>query len=221
MLPSFRHLAFFCFFLPSLIFAYFLPPGEKEKRGQKQRQADRNALLLLLPQHIRRKALVWWTGSGLDSPCSVLADVSEGCWTEPRVPTLTERRPSRAGGGERLSSRIVRHLHRSPFASCPLPPSPRPRSEETWQPPQRSTRPVSPRCRFSRPFHATFGLSEPSVFVRCGGAATGRRSLAAEAWPPASIPFPPPRRRLALDAAILSAACVHFSVSDKLPTSLC
>lgn len=93
-----------------------------------------------------------------------------------------------------------------------------PSSEETWQLPQRSTRPVSPhlggaRCRFFlRRFYTTVGLKRAECFCsgllwrRRAGAATGRRSLASSIHAPSPNA---PSRCFAHNAAILYTLSVY------------
>lgn len=166
MLPSFRHLAFFFSFLPSLIFAYslFFTARGGGKKGAKQRKADgekkKNARC--------RNTIGGAFGSGL-----VVLRARRCEWGPlERVSRANPNGASTVSSGG-LCSRIVRHLHQQPsrFLSFSLPPTTTSRSEETWQHPQRSTRPVSPL--FRDVFHATFELWAPGVFVRdccyCGG----------------------------------------------------
>lgn len=129
----------------------------------------------------------------------MLADVSEGCWTESCVPTLTERRPSLAGGSPAVLCVISIAVS---FLVVSLPPS-----EETWQPPQRSTRPVSlsPVSVYTTFLHHIRAKRAECFCSRLlWRRAEAKRRQAAEAWLPASIPFPPPSRCFALNAAFIS-----------------
>lgn len=113
--------------------------------------------------------------------------MSESCWTESCVPTLTERRSSRAGGSPAVLCVI------SIAVSFLVVSLPRVRGNmATPAAVNPSGKSVPGVAFFGDVFYPTFGLSEPSVFVRgcCGGglkrseAATGRRSLAASIHPP-------------------------------------
>lgn len=130
------------------------------------------------------------------------------------MPTLTERRPSLAGGSP---SRIVRHLHRR-FISSRFPlVRGNMATPAAVNPSGKSAPRVSPVSVFATFSHHIRAKNEPSVFVRgccccCGGGGLKRRQAAA-AWLPASIPLPPTRRaaRFARNAAILYISSVYTS----------
>lgn len=179
MLPSFRHLAFFS---KSDLCLFFFPPRGDKKKG-KTKKGSKNPLV---PRTIEANR---WFGRPFGSRLVLLRARRCEWGLLDRVLRANPNGASTVSSGG-LSSRIVRHLHRR-FISCRFPPPP---SEETWQPPQRSTRPVSlsPVSVFATFLHHIRAKRAECFCSRLlWRRAEAKRRQAVEAWLPASIPLPP------------------------------